>query len=202
MEPLARSMVSPSLNKLSEIAMMRHVFDPSPSLSTILAFMILSLWSPLQGSSPVPAKVHDNRLIAAAAVNMCNSLRLDQAAVEVFNIASRKRSGENISTTDMATVDALREKALIVSSLFRWMIFAYLLWHLVVFITYRRVYVRLISVFGIVTDVDFSLKRLSWNRSCRLLEITRASANDKGALPLFNCPYLSEIPTCFIEAAL
>ena len=89
---------------------------------------------------------------------MCNSLRLDQAAVEVFNIASRKRSGENISTTDMATVDALREKALIVSSLFRWMIFAYLLWHLVVFITYRRVYVRLISVFGIVTDVDFFFK--------------------------------------------
>ncbi|ETW84020.1 hypothetical protein HETIRDRAFT_102650 [Heterobasidion irregulare TC 32-1] len=113
MEPLTRSIVSPSLNKLSEAAMMRHVFDPSPSLSTILAFMILSLWSPLQGSSPIPAKVHDNRLIAAAAVNMCNSLRLDQAAVEVFNIASRKRSGEDISTTDMATVDALREKALI-----------------------------------------------------------------------------------------
>lgn len=149
-------MVSPSLNKLSEVAMMRHVFDPSPSLSTILAFMILSLWSPLQGSSPIPAKVHDNRLIAAAAVNMCNSLRLDQAAVEVFNIASRKRSGEDISTTDMATVDALREKALIVSSVSRWLILAYPLWHQVVFITYRRVYVRLIQYLALSLMLIFS----------------------------------------------
>ncbi|TFY72967.1 hypothetical protein EVG20_g1 [Dentipellis fragilis] len=93
LDPLSRTTVAPALHKLTEEAVIRHVFNPCPSPAVVLAFTALALWMPLSKSST--SDTYDNRLIAGAAVNMCISLHMNQASTDVQQLTERIEGGEN-----------------------------------------------------------------------------------------------------------
>ncbi|KAJ7481456.1 hypothetical protein FB451DRAFT_129101 [Mycena latifolia] len=71
--PGVRSVIAPRLHKLTEEVFFREVFNPQPSLESIKALLILSVWTPLCGTG---AEARDGRLLIASAVSMAMNLHL------------------------------------------------------------------------------------------------------------------------------
>ena len=112
--------VFPTLRRLTEEAIMKHIFNPTPSPAIIQAFALLALWSPFDTSSPSSSsETHDSRLIAAAAVNMCSSLRFDQATTHEQLLEDRYKSGAEITSQEAALLATSEPKKTLVSSSIR-----------------------------------------------------------------------------------
>lgn len=111
-----REAVFPSLRKLTEEAIMGHVFNATPSPAIIQAFALLALWSPFDSFSPSSSETHDSRLIAAAAINMCSSLRFDQAATDEQVLTERRKLGVELTPQEVALLTATEQRKLLVSS--------------------------------------------------------------------------------------
>jgi hypothetical protein len=111
-----REAIFPSLRKLTEEAIMGHVFNATPSPAIIQAFALLALWSPFDSFSPSSSETHDSRLIAAAAINMCSSLRFDQAATDEQVLTERRKLGAELTPQEAALLTATEQRKLLVSS--------------------------------------------------------------------------------------
>lgn len=111
-----REVIFPSLRKLTEEAIMGHVFNTTPSPAIIQAFALLALWSPFDSFSPSSSETHDSRLIAAAAINMCSSLRFDQAATDEQVLTERRKLGAELTPQESALLAVTEQKKLLVSS--------------------------------------------------------------------------------------
>jgi hypothetical protein len=96
---------------------MEHVFNPQPSPATILAFALLALWSPFDTHPPSSSETRDSRLIAATAVNMCISLRFDQAAADVHVPNERRKPDAELSFQEAGSSTAAERKDSLVSDL-------------------------------------------------------------------------------------
>lgn len=117
LEPSMRARVFPTLRRLTEEAIMKHIFNPTPSPAIIHAFSLLALWSPFD-TSPSSSETHDSRLIAAAAINMCSSLRFDQAATDEQVLKERRNLGAELTSQEAALLSTAEQKHLLVSSSF------------------------------------------------------------------------------------
>jgi len=89
---------------------MKHIFNPTPSPAIIQAFVLLALWSPFDASSPSSTETHDSRLIAAAAVNMCSSLRFDQAATDEQVLEERCKLGAELTPQEITLLTSAEQK--------------------------------------------------------------------------------------------
>jgi len=119
-EASIRVSVFPTLRKLTEEAIMKHIFNPTPSPAIIQAFALLALWSPFDPSSPLSSsETHDSRLIAAAAINMCSSLRFDQAATDEQVLKERRKCGAELTSQEAALLTTAEQKKFLVSSSIR-----------------------------------------------------------------------------------
>lgn len=110
-----RDAVFPSLRKLTEEAIVGHVFNPTPSPAIIQAFALLALWSPFDSCIASSSETHDSRLIAAAAINMCSSLRFDQAATDEQVLTERRNLGAELTPQEVALLTATEQRKLLVS---------------------------------------------------------------------------------------
>ena len=120
LEASIRVSVFPTLRRLTEEAIMKHIFNPTPSPAIIQAFALLALWSPFDTSSPsLSSETHDSRLIAAAAINMCSSLRFDQAATHEQVLEERRKFGAEITSQEAALLTTADQKKVLVSSFSR-----------------------------------------------------------------------------------
>ncbi|KAH8999076.1 hypothetical protein EDB92DRAFT_922497 [Lactarius akahatsu] len=113
LEQSIREAIFPSLRKLTEEAIVGHVFNPAPSPAIIQAFALLALWSPFDGFSPSSSETHDSRLIAAAAINMCSSLRFDQAATDEQVLTERHKLGAELTPQEAALLTAAEQRKLL-----------------------------------------------------------------------------------------
>ncbi len=95
---------------------MEHIFNPSPSIATIQSFALLALWSPFDPSCPSSSETRDSRLIAAAAINMCSTLRCDQAATDEEVLQERGKLGVELTPQDVASLITADQKKLLVCS--------------------------------------------------------------------------------------
>ena len=110
-----REVIFPSLRKLTEEAIVGHVFNPTPSPAIIQAFALLALWSPFDSCTASSSETHDSRLIAAAAINMCSSLRFDQAATDEQVLTERRKLGVELTAQETALLTATEQRKLLVS---------------------------------------------------------------------------------------
>ncbi|KAI0254725.1 hypothetical protein BJV78DRAFT_872379 [Lactifluus subvellereus] len=110
LESSIRASVFPALRRLTEEAIMKHVFSPTPSPAIIQAFALLALWSPFDTFSPSSSETHDSRLIAASAINMCISLRFDQAVADEHVLNERRKLGAELSFQEAALLTAAEQK--------------------------------------------------------------------------------------------
>jgi hypothetical protein len=96
---------------------MKHIFNPTLSPAIIQAFALLALWSPFDTPSPSSSsETHDSRLIAAAAINMCSTLRFDQAANDEQAIKERRKLGEELTSQEETLLATAEQKKSLVSS--------------------------------------------------------------------------------------
>ena len=112
LDTVTRASVVPRLQKLTEKVIFRHLFNPIPSTQSIQAILILSLWSPIGGSSR--ADVRDGRLLIACGVSMAMNLRLSQAAAYVAGLRDDMKKDHNISHTIASDLEDAMEKARLV----------------------------------------------------------------------------------------
>jgi hypothetical protein len=88
------------LQKLTEEAIYRQVFNPTPSIQLIEAIQILALWSPHE-----QGEVRDGRLLIASAISMAMNLRLNKAveyAAELYELVNTERTNSMASDLDGA----------------------------------------------------------------------------------------------------
>ncbi|KAF8208174.1 hypothetical protein K438DRAFT_1961686 [Mycena galopus ATCC 62051] len=78
LSPAARSAAAPRLQKLTEDGFIRETFNPQPSLDSIRALLILSIWTPICGS--IGAEPRDGRLLIASTVSLAMNLYLQDAS--------------------------------------------------------------------------------------------------------------------------
>jgi hypothetical protein len=93
-----------------------HIFNPTPSPATIQSFALLALWSPFDTFSPSSSETRDSRLIAATAINMCSTLRCDQAATDEQVLQECRKLGAELTPQEAALLTATKQKKLLVSS--------------------------------------------------------------------------------------
>ncbi|KAJ7672558.1 hypothetical protein DFH06DRAFT_1319973 [Mycena polygramma] len=96
LSPGSRSTIAPRLHKLTEDAFLREVFNPQPSLESIKALLILSVWTPICGTG---AEARDGRLLIASAVSMAMNLRLKD---ESKHLAALRADKSALSPTKQA----------------------------------------------------------------------------------------------------
>ncbi|KAG7447600.1 uncharacterized protein BT62DRAFT_1004357 [Guyanagaster necrorhizus] len=80
LDPITQTSVAPRLYRLTDNILFKHLFHPIPSLESIGALIILSLWSPLQ----CPAQ--DSRLLVASAISMGMNFRLKEASAHAVRL--------------------------------------------------------------------------------------------------------------------
>ncbi|KAJ6590954.1 hypothetical protein DFH09DRAFT_1138182 [Mycena vulgaris] len=85
--PVARSAVAPRLQKLTEDVFLREIFNPQPSLDSIKALLILSVWAPICGTG---AEARDGRLLIASAVSMAMNLHLQSESKRAIGLRAEK----------------------------------------------------------------------------------------------------------------
>ncbi|KAJ7685714.1 hypothetical protein DFH06DRAFT_1075306 [Mycena polygramma] len=87
MSPSVRSSIAPRLQKLTEEAFHREIFNPQPSLESIRALLILSIWTPICGTG---AEARDGRLLIASAVSMAMNLHLEKESKRTASLRAEK----------------------------------------------------------------------------------------------------------------
>ncbi|KAJ7264897.1 hypothetical protein B0H12DRAFT_1321323 [Mycena haematopus] len=87
MPPGIRSTIAPRLQKLTEEAFLREIFNPQPSLESIRALLILSVWTPICGTGVEP---RDGRLLIASAVSMALNIRLQDESKRATSLRAEK----------------------------------------------------------------------------------------------------------------
>ncbi|KAJ7151394.1 hypothetical protein C8R43DRAFT_1127673 [Mycena crocata] len=100
--PAVRSSIAPRLQKLTEDVFMREIFNPQPSLESIRALLILSVWAPICGTG---AEARDGRLLIASAVSMAMNLSLQGESKRAIGLRAEKDplSPEKLAELDEAT---------------------------------------------------------------------------------------------------
>jgi hypothetical protein len=69
------------LRQAADIAILSQVFNPSPSITSIQALLVLAMWP---SSCDVPSDdVKDNRLLMASAISMAKNSQIDQSSARV-----------------------------------------------------------------------------------------------------------------------
>ncbi|KAJ6625104.1 hypothetical protein B0H10DRAFT_2003701 [Mycena sp. CBHHK59/15] len=99
-----RSAVAPRLQKLAEEVFLREIFNPQPSMESIKALLILSVWSPICGTG---AEARDGRLLIASAVSMAMNLHLENASKEAISLRAEK---EGLGADHSAEIEELTDK--------------------------------------------------------------------------------------------
>jgi hypothetical protein len=89
LSPGTRSTVAPRLQKLTEEVFLREIFNPQPSLESIKALLILSVWTPICGTG---AEARDGRLLIASAVSMAMNLHLQNESKRATSLRAQKDS--------------------------------------------------------------------------------------------------------------
>jgi hypothetical protein len=121
LEPSIRVSVFPTLRRLTEEAIVKHIFNPTPSPAIIQAFALLALWSPFDTPSPSSSsETHDSRLIAAAAITMCSSLRFDQVANDELALKERRKFGQELTSQEETLLTTAEQKKAQVSYSISW----------------------------------------------------------------------------------
>ncbi|KAJ7164867.1 hypothetical protein C8R46DRAFT_1097479 [Mycena filopes] len=92
--PGVRATIAPRLQKLTEDVFMKEIFNPQPSLDSIHALLILSIWAPICGTG---AEARDGRLLIASAVSMAMNLRLQDESKRAFSLRAAKASEAEIN---------------------------------------------------------------------------------------------------------
>jgi hypothetical protein len=87
LEPGVRSAIAPRLQKLTEDAFLREIFNVQPSLESIRALLILSMWTPICGTG---AEARDGRLLIASAVSMAMNLDLQNESRRAAALRGQK----------------------------------------------------------------------------------------------------------------
>ncbi|KAJ6588289.1 hypothetical protein B0H19DRAFT_1098632 [Mycena capillaripes] len=87
LSPTIRSTIAPRLQKLTEDVFLREIFNPQPSLESIRALLILSVWTPICGTG---AEARDGRLLIASAVSMAMNLHLQDESKRVVSLRGAK----------------------------------------------------------------------------------------------------------------
>lgn len=87
LSPATRPIVAPRLQKLTEDAFVREIFNPQPSLESIRALLILSVWTPICGTG---AEARDGRLLIASAVSMAMNLHLQNESTRLSGLRAEK----------------------------------------------------------------------------------------------------------------
>ncbi|KAK0491443.1 hypothetical protein IW261DRAFT_89036 [Armillaria novae-zelandiae] len=90
LDPITQASVSPRLYRLTESIFLEKLFHPIPSLESIGALIILSLWSPLHYSP------QDSRLLVASAVSMGMNFRLKEASAHAVGLQERGLLGSQV----------------------------------------------------------------------------------------------------------
>ncbi|KAJ7628374.1 hypothetical protein FB45DRAFT_748179 [Roridomyces roridus] len=85
--PASRSVISPRLQKLAEDGLVREIFNPQPSLDSIKALLVLSVWTPICGTG---AEARDGRLLIASAVSMAMNLHLQSESQRAMALRAHK----------------------------------------------------------------------------------------------------------------
>ncbi|KAK7019506.1 hypothetical protein R3P38DRAFT_1247236 [Favolaschia claudopus] len=87
LEPSTRSSITPQLQKLTEEVFLREIFNPQPTLDSVRALLILSVWTPICGTG---GEARDGRLLIASAVSMAMNLQLQDASKRVVGLRGEK----------------------------------------------------------------------------------------------------------------
>ncbi|KAF8450221.1 hypothetical protein L210DRAFT_3387413 [Boletus edulis BED1] len=106
LEPSIRSIVAPQLYRLADEVVFKQSFNPLPSTDVIHATLILSLWEPVDDTTPKEPR--DGRLIAATAVSMAMNLRLSEAMVYAQTLRNQKKPNEPPSAELVEALDKAR----------------------------------------------------------------------------------------------
>ncbi|KAF7329727.1 hypothetical protein MKEN_00236000 [Mycena kentingensis (nom. inval.)] len=85
--PATRLSVAPRLQKLTEDVFVRELFNPQPSLESIRALLILSVWTPICGTG---AEARDGRLLIASAVSMGMNIFLQNESKRAMTLRADK----------------------------------------------------------------------------------------------------------------
>ena len=112
LDTITRASVVPQLQRLTEMVVYRHLFQPIPSIQSIQAILILSLWSPVGGQAQV--EVHDGRLLIGSVVSMAMNQRLSQAVEYVARLREDIKNNKYISDSIMSDMDDAMDKARLV----------------------------------------------------------------------------------------
>jgi hypothetical protein len=97
LEPSIHAMVFPTLRRLTE--------------ETIQSFALVVLWFPFDTFCPSSSEIRDSRLIIAAAINMCSTLRCDQAATDEQVLQERCKLGADLLRKKQHCSPALSRKS-------------------------------------------------------------------------------------------
>ncbi|KAK0230345.1 hypothetical protein IW262DRAFT_1261429 [Armillaria fumosa] len=90
LDPITQASVSPRLYRLTESIFLEKLFHPIPSLESIGALIILSLWSPLR------CLPQDSRLLVASAVSMGMNFRLKEASAHAVGLQEQGLVGSQV----------------------------------------------------------------------------------------------------------
>lgn len=85
LDPMTRSKVAPRLHRLVEETFLSKIFNPVPSIESITALTILSLWS----SEDSMREARDGRLLAASAISMAMNLRMGDASAQLSRLRAQ-----------------------------------------------------------------------------------------------------------------
>ena len=113
LDVVTRSVVAPRLQKLTEEAIFRELFNPVPSIEALHAIVILSLWQPIPCTPQ--CEMRDGRLLAASAVSMAMNLRLNQISEFVAGLQNRRKIQNGLSASNAQDLLEATEKARLVS---------------------------------------------------------------------------------------
>ncbi|KAJ6501934.1 hypothetical protein C8R45DRAFT_974877 [Mycena sanguinolenta] len=111
MAPEIRSTIAPRLQKLTEEVFLREVFNPQPSLESIRALLILSVWTPICGTG---SEARDGRLLIASAVSMAMNLHLQDESKRVTGLRAEESQPYSAQQTELN------------DSMLRWRLWMYL----------------------------------------------------------------------------
>jgi hypothetical protein len=100
------------LQKLTDEVIFRFLFNPVPSTQSILAVLILSLWSPIGGAAQAVGQ--DGRLLIASGVSMAMNLRLSQAVEYAAGLRDGTKRDECVLETIASDLEDATDKARLV----------------------------------------------------------------------------------------
>ncbi|KAJ6588290.1 hypothetical protein B0H19DRAFT_1098634 [Mycena capillaripes] len=112
LSPATRPTIAPRLQKLTEDAFLREIFNPQPSLESIRALLILSVWTPICGTG---AEARDGRLLIASAVSMAMNLHLQNETTRLSGLRAEK---DGLSSNKQTELDESTRRWRLVAHIF------------------------------------------------------------------------------------